>query len=106
MSDIGAFILQFSIALGILIGVLLLVYFFVMKRFPRAFGGKHIAILERRYIDRFSSIVLVRIMDEYYFILVTQSGGTVLKKLKAEEISEEDFSSVFFKKLGRKEKGE
>lgn len=48
--------------------------------------------------------MLVKIMDEYYFILVTQSGGTVLKKLKAEEISEEDFSSVFFKKLGRREK--
>jgi len=104
VSDIGALILQFSIALGILLGVLFLVYFFVMKRFPKALGGRHITILERRYIDRFSSIVLVRIMDEYYFILVTQSGGTVLKKLKAEEISEEDFSSVFFKKLGRKEK--
>ena len=104
MRNIGTLVIQFSIALGILIGVLFLIYFFITKRFPKTFGGRHIVILERRYIDRFSSIMLVKIMDEYYFILVTQSGGTVLKKLKAEEISEEDFSSVFFKKLGRREK--
>ena len=104
MSEIGTLVFQFSIALGILLGVLFLIYFFITKRFPKAFGGRHITILERKYIDRFSSIVLVRIMDEYYFILITQSGGTVLKKLKTEEISEEDFSSVFFKKLGRREK--
>jgi len=78
----------------------------VGKRFSRALPGRNISIIERKFIDRNSSIILVRLIDEYYFILVTQSGGTVIKKLDDVEASkveiEKDFKSIFFRRLGRK----
>ncbi len=82
----------------------------ISGRFSKKLPGKNIAILERRYIDKNSSILLVRLMDDYYFILVSQSGGTILKKLDdieagkvmTQEATKPDFRNIFFKRLGRK----
>ncbi len=84
-----------------------MVYFFINRRFSKISSGRNISIIERRYIDRNSSIILVRLVEDYYFILVTQNGGTVIKKLSDVEagkieIHRESFSDVFFRKLGRK----
>ena len=53
-------------------------------------------------------IVLVRLMDDYYFLLVTQNGGTVIKKLDEIEAGkvmtqegEMDFKKIFHRKSGR-----
>ncbi len=49
-------------------------------------------------------------MEDYYFILVTQNGGTILKKLDdieagkimTQEATKPEFKNIFFRKLGRK----
>ena len=86
--------------------VLYVVYLLVNRRFSRVLPGRNIVVLERRYVDRNSSIVLVRLMNDYYFILITQGGGTVIKKLDEVEAGKLDvqdqFKKVFFKKLGKK----
>jgi len=103
-------IFQFLIALGGLIGLLWIVYAIINGKLLKNLPGNSIAILERKYIDRNSSIVLVRLMDDYYYILVTQNGGAVLKKLDdvessrvaVKEASNKDFKKVFYNKFGRK----
>ncbi len=82
-------------------------YLFVNRRFSRVLPGRNIVVVERRYIDRNSSIILVKLMEDYYFILVTQGGGTVIKKLDdveagKVEVHHDRFSEIFFRKLGRK----
>ncbi|KAF2959821.1 MULTISPECIES: flagellar biosynthetic protein FliO [unclassified Thermotoga] len=92
-------ILQFLLAFGIVLFFLLLVYYFV-KRGIFIQKGSSISVLERHYLDRKTFIAIVRVIDEYFVILVTDSGATVIKKL--EDYEEKSFSSMFFKKLGRK----
>jgi len=50
-------------------------------------------------------------MDDYYFILITQGGGTVIKKLDEIEAGkvmtqegEADFSKILGKKIRRRER--
>ncbi len=40
-------------------------------------------MISRTYIDRTTSLILVRILKEYYVILITQNYATVIKKLDA-----------------------
>ncbi len=101
-------IFQFSLSLGILLAVLWIVYLFINGKFARGLPGKNITILEKKYIDRGSMIVLVRLMDDYYFLLVTQSGGTVIKKLDELEAGKvmaqegENFKNILGRRFGRK----
>lgn len=70
--------------------------------------GKNIKIIERLYLDRSTSILLVRLVDDYFFILVCSSGATVLKKLTDTEAAslgqdkQISFSETFFKRLAKK----
>ncbi|AEH50780.1 FliO/MopB family protein [Pseudothermotoga thermarum] len=108
MGIIGALFFQVLLAFLLLIGFLAFVYFFVRRK--TISFGKNIRVVERFYLDRSTSIVLVRLMDDYYFILVTPSGATVLKKLTEEEMGsleqakESSFSEIFFKHIARKSK--
>ena len=84
-------------------------YLVINGKFSRGLPGKNITILEKRYIDRGSMIVLVRLMDDYYFLLVTQSSGTIIKKLDELEAGkimtqegEGNFKDIFGKRFGRK----
>ncbi|WP_231556129.1 flagellar biosynthetic protein FliO [Thermotoga neapolitana] len=95
-------ILQFLLAFGIVLFFLLIVYYFVRRGFFSQ-KGSSISIVERHYLDRKSFIAIVRVVDEYFVILVTDSGATVLKKL--EDYRESDsFSSILFRKIGRRNK--
>ncbi len=104
MGGIGRLLAQFLLALGLLIGFLYVMYVFVRKRVP--FGAsKDVQVLQRHYIDRNTSIVLVKVMEEYYYLLISHSSSTVLKKLSEEEIAQievrEPFSKILFKKLSK-----
>lgn len=46
-------------------------------------GGRFAKVISRTYIDRTTSLILVRILKEYYVILITQNYATVIKKLDA-----------------------
>ncbi|RKX42797.1 MAG: flagellar biosynthesis protein FliZ [Thermotogae bacterium] len=103
--SIETLIIQFSLALGILVVLLIVIYYFVTKRFPRK-GSRNIKILDRKYIDRGTAIILVKILETYFFVLVAQNSAHVLKEVSEEEIGDlkeevESFSSLFFKKLGK-----
>ena len=109
LNTIWTLLLQFAISLALLLGVLWIVHMFISGKFSRGIPGRNISIIERKYIDRNSSIVLVRLMDDYYFILITQSGGTVIKNLDEIEAGkvmtqegEMDFKKIFRRRLGRK----
>ncbi|HEY8541636.1 MAG TPA: flagellar biosynthetic protein FliO [Pseudothermotoga sp.] len=91
-----------------MIGFLGIVYFIVKRR--NIFGAsKNIKVLERHYIDKNCSVVLVRVMENYFFLLVTPNSATILKELSQSDIGQleqtESFSHIFFKRLGRREKG-
>jgi len=95
------------LAFAFLIGFLGVVYLLVKRRNP--FGNsKNVKVLERHYVDRNCSVVLVRVMENYYFLLVTPNSATVLKELSQTEIGQieqsEGFSRLLFKKLGKHEK--
>ena len=95
-------ILQFLLAFGIVLFFLVLVYYFVRKGFFSQ-KGSSISVVERHYLDRKSFIAIVRVVDEYFVILVTDSSAIVLKKL--EDYKESDsFSTIFFRKIGRRSK--
>ena len=103
--SIETLIIQFSLALGILVVLLIVIYYFVTKRFPRK-SSRNIKILDRKYIDRGTAIVLVKILETYFFVLVAQNSAHVLKEVSEEEIGDleeeaKSFSSLFFKKLGK-----
>ncbi|MFN4190123.1 MAG: flagellar biosynthetic protein FliO [Pseudothermotoga sp.] len=95
-------------AFAFLIGFLGIVYFLVRRRNIFAVS-KNVKVLERYYIDRNCSVVLVRIMDSYFFLLVTPNNATIIKELSQNHIGQleqsESFSNLFFRKLGRREKG-
>ncbi|PLV59399.1 flagellar biosynthetic protein FliO [Thermotoga sp. KOL6] len=95
-------VLQFILAFGIVLFFLLITYYFVRKGvFSQK--GSNVSVLERRYLDRKSFIAIVRIVDEYYVILVSDSSATIIKKL--EDYKEGDsFSTILFRKIGRKSK--
>lgn len=107
MGEIGELFWQVFLAFAFLVAFLGVVYFFVRRRNPFA-SSKNIRVIERCYLDRNSSIVLVRLIDSYYVLLITPGGGTVLKELSESEAGHleeaEKFSSIFFKKLGKNEK--
>ncbi len=48
-------------------------------------------MISRVYLDRNTSLVLVRILKEYYVILISQNQATVVKKL--DTIEEGEISS-------------
>jgi len=47
-------------------------------------------LISRVYLDRNTSLVLVRILKEYYVILISQNQATVVKKLDTIEEGEID----------------
>jgi len=104
VGNIGKLIAQFLLALGILIGLLYLVYVFVRKRVPFV-ASRDVQVLQRHYIDRNTSIVLVKVLDEYYYLLLSHSSSTVLKKLSEQEVAHveirEPFSKILFKRLSK-----
>ncbi len=96
------------LAFTFLIVFLAIVYFIVKRR--NVFGAsRNIKILERYYVDKNCSIVLVKIMENYFFLLVTPNSATVLKELSQNDVGQleqvESFSQMLFRKLGRREKG-
>ncbi len=105
MGVIGNLFLQVVLAFSLLIAFLAFIYFLVRRK-ALSFG-RNIKIIERLYLDRSTSILLVRLVDDYFFILVCPSGATVLKKLSDIEVSSLDqerqksFSEIFFRHVAR-----
>lgn len=104
MGDIGKLIAQFLLALGILIGFLYVMYIFLKRRAPFV-ASRDVQVLQRHYVDRNISVVLIKILDEYYYLLVSHSNATVLKKLSEQEVArleaKEPFSKILFKRLSK-----
>ncbi len=100
-------LISFSISLIIVITALLITYYFVSKKLPNSFGGRFGKVVSRIYIDRNTQIVLVRILKEYYVILVSPNHSTLIKKLDTMDESEigleeptKSFKDIFYKKVG------
>jgi len=70
--------------------ILLGTYWILRKRLPNAVGGRFAKVISRIYLDRNTSLVLVRILKEYYVILISQNQATVVKKLDTIEEGEID----------------
>lgn len=95
----------FAISMLIFVAVMLGTYLVIKNRVPRNVGGHFISVIERKFLTRNSYIVVVRIVEEYYVILVTENGGTVLKKLDSIESGEfenSNFKLEFFKNIVKK----
>ena len=72
--------------------VLLITYWFLKRQLPNMVGGRFAKVISKVYIDRSTSLVLVRILKEYYVILLTEQAE-VIQKLDA--IDEADKSLRF-----------
>jgi len=70
--------------------ILLGTYWILKKRLPNAVGERFAKVISRVYLDRNTSLVLVRILKEYYVILISQNQATVVKKLDTIEEGEID----------------
>ncbi|QIV79207.1 FliO/MopB family protein [Fervidobacterium pennivorans subsp. keratinolyticus] len=74
-----------------IIAILFGTYWILKKKAPNAVGGRFAKVISRVYLDRNTSLVLVRILKEYYVILISQNQATVVKKL--DTIEEGEISS-------------
>ncbi|MGQ9855546.1 MAG: flagellar biosynthetic protein FliO [Fervidobacterium sp.] len=61
--------------------VLVFTYWLLRRKLPTTVGGRFAKVLSKIYIDRTTYLVLVRILKEYYVILVSPNYAQVLKKL-------------------------
>ena len=63
-------------------------------------GGRFAKVISKVYIDRSTSLVLVRILKEYYVILIGPNKAEVIQKLDTIDEGEiekpEDFNSQAF----------
>ncbi|HOK88092.1 MAG TPA: flagellar biosynthetic protein FliO [Fervidobacterium sp.] len=86
--------------------VLLITYWFLKRKLPNMVGGRFAKVISKVYIDRNTSLVLVRILKEYYVILVGPNKAEVIQKLDTIDEGEiekpEDFQSVLNKYAGGK----
>ena len=62
----------------------------IKKKAPQRSWGRFAKVISRVYLDRNTSLVLVRILKEYYVILISQNQATVVKKLDTIEEGEID----------------
>ncbi|OOC43554.1 flagellar biosynthesis protein FliZ [Thermosipho sp. 1074] len=84
---------------------MLVTYFLIKNKVPRSVGGRFIVVIERKFITRNSYIAIVRILDEYYALLITENGGRVIKKfdsIESGELEKSDFKFEFFKNVVKK----
>ncbi|AMW32311.2 MULTISPECIES: flagellar biosynthetic protein FliO [Fervidobacterium] len=80
------------------------------RKLPNTVGGRFAKVISRVYLDRTTSLVLVRILKEYYVILIGPNQATVVKKLDTIEEGEIDteagrnssFESILQKFVGGK----
>ncbi len=86
--------------------VLLITYWFLKRKLPNMVGGRFAKVISKVYIDRSTSLVLVRILKEYYVILIGPNKAEVIQKLDTIDEGEiekpEDFQSVLNKCVGGK----
>ncbi|HOA16511.1 MAG TPA: flagellar biosynthetic protein FliO [Fervidobacterium sp.] len=86
--------------------VLLITYWFLKRKLPNMVGGRFAKVISKVYIDRSTSLVLVRILKEYYVILIGPNKAEVIQKLDTIDEGEiekpEDFQSVLNKYVGGK----
>ncbi|MEN6516472.1 MAG: flagellar biosynthetic protein FliO [Fervidobacterium sp.] len=86
--------------------MLLITYWFLKRKLPNMVGGRFAKVISKVYIDRSTSLVLVRILKEYYVILIGPNKAEVIQKLDTIDEGEiekpEDFQSVLNKYVGGK----
>ncbi len=86
--------------------VLLITYWFLKRKLPNMVGGRFAKVISKVYIERNTSLVLVRILKEYYVILIGPNKAEVIQKLDTIDEGEiekpENFQSVLNKYVGGK----
>lgn len=98
---------SFLISLILIIGVLLVLYFLLKKYILKVRSNEIMMLIERLVLDKSSAIYLVKLGEKYFYIASSPSGVTVLREVDESEIIDklprksEKFSSIFYKKLGR-----
>lgn len=99
----------FFVSLSLFIALMLTTYWFIKRKLPNVVGARFANVISRSYIDRNHYLVLVRILKEYYVILVGPQKSEVIKKFdtidegELEDIEEnKDFKNLFHKYVGGK----
>ena len=85
--------------------VMLATYLVVRNKVPRSSGGHFISVIERKYITKNSCIAIIRVIENYYVVLITENGGTILEKLDsidAGDLEKTNFKVEFFKNILKK----
>ncbi|MFN6991614.1 MAG: flagellar biosynthetic protein FliO [Fervidobacterium sp.] len=84
-------------------------YWLIKRKLPNTVGGRFAKVISRTYIDRNNYLVLVRILKEYYILLISPQKSEIIAKLDTideGEISEvheiKDFKSLLNKYVGGK----
>lgn len=99
-------LINFFLGLSIFTALLLVTYWFIKKRLPNVVGGHFAKVISRVYIDRNTYLVLVRILKEYYVLLVSPGKTEIIKKLDTIDEGEieqtEDFKNILHKYVGGK----
>jgi len=76
------------------------------KKLPNVVGGRFAKVISKVYLDRNTYLVLVRILKEYYVLLVSPGKTEIIKKLDTIDEGEieqtEDFKNILHKYVGGK----
>lgn len=76
------------------------------KKLPNVVGGRFAKVISKVYLDRNTYLALVRILKEYYVLLVSPNKTEIIKKLDTIDEGEieqtEDFKNILHKYVGGK----
>lgn len=95
--------LIFIILLGFLTYLITLIF---SGKYLRLFKNKNIQLIERLFIDRENSIILVKLSNKYYFLLVGKNNMEIISEVDEEDINFPDVNNNFSKILKFKLKEE
>lgn len=76
------------------------------RKLPNVVGGRFAKVISKVYLDRNTYLALVRILKEYYVLLISPGKTEVIKKLDTIDEGEieqtEDFKNILHKYVGGK----
>ncbi|SDC25380.1 hypothetical protein [Geotoga petraea] len=111
LSSSGGISIFFWLLTIILVLVLMGLLYFLLNRLMK--GGKRntkIGLIKKFYIDKNFYIGILKIFDEYYMVLFSNSSSEVIKKIDYDEIQEllenkSSFVNTFASVLNKESKG-
>jgi flagellar protein FliO/FliZ len=74
--------------LTLILIIFMFLYFFLLKTIKNKKNNSGIFFIKKFFVDRNIYVGILKIFDEYYLILFTNSSSEIIKKLSYEEVND------------------